>query len=103
MKYSKIIALIPESTLEEVEQALLDHRVAGMTIMKAHGMGEYKNFYAKDFMSDCARLEIVEQTDRVRELTDTIARVVHQGLSTDGVIIVSPVDEFIHISQFEES
>lgn len=102
MNYRKVTAFIPQLSLKHVEEKLIKLGVAGMTVSKAHGIGEYRNFFRKDCMSDCSRVEIFTETDKARQIADTIARSVHQGLSTDGVIAILPVEEFIYIRDFEE-
>ena len=102
MKYRKVTAIIPTFSLEDVENALLDIAVPGMTVTRAHGMGEYRNFYTKDGMSDCSRVEVYIEAAKASEVADTIAKAVHQGMSTDGVIAITPVEEFMHIREYEE-
>ncbi len=100
MNYRKVTAIIPTFSLDAVEKALLDIAVPGMTVTKARGMGEYRNYYAKDSMSDCSRVEVFIDSENAKEVANTIAKAVHQGMSTDGVIAILPVDEFIHIREY---
>ena len=102
MKYRKVTAIIPTFSLTDVENALLDIVVPGMTVTKAHGMGEYRNFYTKDGMTDCSRVEVYIEAEKAPEVADTISKAVHQGMSTDGVIAISPVEEFMHIREYGE-
>ncbi len=102
MKYRKVTAIIPSLSLDDVEKELLTLGVPGMTVTKAHGMGEYRNYYAKDSMSDCSRVEVFIEAEKAKRIADTIAKVVHQGLSSDGVIAILPVEEFMHIREFIE-
>ncbi|MDH5444968.1 MAG: P-II family nitrogen regulator [Gammaproteobacteria bacterium] len=102
MNYRKVTAIIPSMSLDETEQALLAIGVKGMTITKVHGLGEYRNYYSRDNLSDCGRIEIFTEQENARHIAETIARTVHQGLSSDGVIAILPVEDFIHISEFEE-
>jgi len=102
MKYRKVTAIIPALSLEDVEKELIAMGIPGMTITKAHGMGEYRNYFAKDSMNDCARIEIFTEAKKAKQIANQIALTVHQGLSTDGVIAILPVEEFIHIREFNE-
>lgn len=102
MKYRKVTAIIPSLTLVEVEKALMGLGVPGMSVSKVHGYGEYRNYYSNDTMSDCARIEIFTEAEKAKPIANEIASIVHQGLSTDGVIAILPVEEFMHIREFEE-
>ena len=94
--------MFPSLELEKVEQALIGIGVPGMTVSTTHGFGEYRNYYAKDAMSDCVRVEIFTEADKADEIVRTMARTVHQGLSSDGMIAVLPVECLLHIREFEE-
>lgn len=102
MKYRKVTAIFPRLDLEKVEQALIGIGVPGMTVSRTHGFGEYRNYYAKDAMSDCVRVEIFTDADKADEIVRTIARTVHKGLDSDGMIAVLPVEHLLHIREFEE-
>ena len=102
MKYRKVTAIIPSLSLDEVEKELMSIGVPGMSVTKVHGYGDYRNFYTKDSMTDCARIEIFTEEPQARQIATTIARKVHQGMSTDGVIAILPVEDFMHIREFKE-
>lgn len=102
MKFCKVTAIFPNLVLTDVEKNLVALGVGGMTVSKAYGFGEYRNFYAKDWMSDCARVEVFTDAEKVNEIVSAIARTVRQGLTSDGVIAVLPVERFIHIREFSE-
>ena len=100
MKYRKVTAIIPTISLNDVEHALMEIAVPGMTVTKARGMGEYRNYYAKDSMTDSSRVEVFIKEENAQEVADTIAKAVHQGMNTDGVIAIMPVDDFMHIREY---
>lgn len=102
MKFRKVTAIFPELDLKKVEEALIDIGVPGMTVTRAHGFGEYRNFFAEDCMSDCVRVEIFTEAEKASEIADTIARTVHEGMTSDGMIAILPVEEFMHIRQYGE-
>lgn len=103
MKFRKVTAIFPALELEKVEQALIGIGVPGMTVSKTHGLGEYRNYYAKDAMTDCVRVEVFTDADKAEEIVSTIARTVHQGASVDGIIAVLPVEDLVHIREFKEA
>jgi len=102
MNYRKITAIIPTQSLDEVEKKLASIGVPGMTVTKVKGYGDYRNFYAKDTMSDCSRVEIFIEVDKAKQIVNAIASTVHQGMNTNGVIAILPVEEFMHIREFKE-
>ena len=102
MKFRKITAVFPSLALDKVEKELIGVGVAGMTISKTHGFGEYRNYYARDSITDCVRVEIYTEVDKANEIVKTIARTVHHGLDSDGIIAVLPVEDVLHIRDFSE-
>ncbi|VAW90983.1 hypothetical protein MNBD_GAMMA22-3017 [hydrothermal vent metagenome] len=103
MNYRKITAIIPESSLKSVEDALLAEGVSGVTVSSAHGYGEYRNFYAKDNMNDCSRIEVFVEKGKTKKIVKAIASSVSHGLKSDGIIAILPVEEFIHIREFNKA
>ncbi len=102
MDYRKVTAIIPDSSLAAVEEALSAIGVPGITVSTAHGYGEYRNFYAKDKMNDCTRVEVFTEKEQAQNIVNAIASSVSHGLKSDGVIAILPVEEFIHIRDFNE-
>ena len=102
MKFRKVTAVFSSLVLDEVEKKLIGIGVPGMTISKTHGFGEYRNYYARDSMTNCVRVEIFTEADKANEIVKTIARTVHHGLNSDGVITVLPVEDVLHIREFSE-
>ena len=102
MKYRKIVAIIPSAELDHVEEELTAIGVTGMTVTKVSGIGEYRNYYVKDLMSECRRVDVFADVARTREIVNTIAEAVGKKMKTDGIIAVLPVEEFIHIREYCE-
>lgn len=103
MNFRKVTAIFPSLELDKVEHALIGIGVPGMTVSRTHGFGEYRNYYARDTMTDCVRVEIFTEADKADEIARTIARTVHQGASRDGIIAVLPVEDLLHIREFKEA
>jgi nitrogen regulatory protein P-II 1 len=102
MKFRKVTAILPSLALDKVEKELIRVGVPGMTVSKTHGFGEYRNYYAKDSMTDCVRVEIFIDADKANEIAETIARTVYQGPNSDGIVAVLPVQDVLHIREFSE-
>lgn len=103
MRFRKVTAIFPSLKLDDVEQALIGIGVPGMTVCKTHGLGEYRNYYARDAMTDCVRVEVFTDANKAEGIVTTIARTVHQGASSDGIVAVLPVEELLHIREFKEA
>ena len=101
MSYRKIIAIIPTLKLEDVEINLKQAGVPGMSVSSVHGYGEYRNYYTNDTMTDCSRVEVYADTKKVKQIVIAIAKATGQGLDSDGVIAILPVEEFLHIHEIE--
>jgi len=102
MFYRKVTAIIPTISLEDVEKELEDIGAPGITITKVHGSGNYRDYYAKDTLSNYSHVEIFTEETEARNVSNTIAKTVSRGMSTEGVIAIVPVEEFIHIKDFKE-
>jgi len=102
MNYRKVTAIIPTLALEGVENNLKHIGVSGMSVSNVHGYGEYRNFFTNDRMTDCSRIEIFTEADKAKDIVNAIAKATHQGLDSDGVIAVLPVEDFFHIHEFKE-
>lgn len=102
MKYRKIVAIIPSSELDHVEEELTAIGVPGMTVTKVSGIGEYRNYYAKDMMSECRRVDVFTDVGKTNDIVNVIAMAVGKKMKTDGIIAVLPVEEFIHIREYCE-
>ena len=102
MKYRKITAIIPVSELDDLEQQLGLIGVPAMTVSPVRGLGEYRNFFSKDGMSECTRVEIFCLASKAAEIKESIIKSVGKGLKTDGMIAILPVEELIHINDYNE-
>lgn len=99
MEFKTVTAIIPDLSLEKVEKELMKIGVPDLYISTVHGYGNYKNYFKKDCMEDCIRLEIFCKADVAKEIATTIQSAIHIGLKSDGFIAIKPVDEFINISK----
>ena len=102
MKFRKVMAIFSSLELDNVEKELIGIGVPGMTISKTHGFGEYRNYYARDSMTDCVRVELFTDAGKANEIVDTFARAVHHGIDSDGIVAVLPVEDILHIREFSE-
>lgn len=93
----KIVIVIRSLDLEKAEMALKGTGVEGITVIKAKGYGEYKDFFTKDWVVDNVKLEIVASDEQVDRIVETIMTTLYTGCPGDGIIVVSPVEEFIKI------
>jgi len=102
MNYRKVTAIIPSLSLEIVELELKKIGLPGMSVTNVEGYGEYRNLYTKGELSDCSRVEVFTEKEKAKQIVTTIAKAAHQGLNTDGIIAVLPVEDLIHINEFTE-
>lgn len=100
MNFFNVTAIVRSTRLKEVEQRLQEANVRGITVTKAKGYGEYKNFFAPDWMITHARIEIL--TSRAAEIADVIVEAAHTGHTGDGVVAIIPTEKVIHIREQRE-
>lgn len=97
MELKKITAIIRSDQLEDVEKRLQGPDTPGITVDHVKGYGEYANYFARDWMSRHARIEIVAEASKVRGIVKAITDVVHTGTAGDGVVYVVPVEQVYRI------
>ena len=92
-----VVAVIRVEAQEEVERRLMEIGVRGLTVVKVKGLGKHPNYFARDPLSEEAKVEIVADESRVESITQAIFDVAHTGDAGDGIISVLPVAEFYRI------
>jgi len=97
MEFRKIIAIVRPDRFESVEQALQVLTVQGMSVSKVKGYGEYRDFYARDWMSGHARIEIFTPQEQARVIAEAIIDAAHTGLPGDGIVAIQPIETLFHI------
>ncbi len=97
MELKKITAIVRSDQPEELEERFKGPDLPGITVDHVRGYGEYANFFAKDWMSRYARVEIVADARQARRIVDVIADVVHTGTRGDGIVYVVPVERLHRI------
>jgi nitrogen regulatory protein P-II 1 len=93
----KVTAIVRVDVLERVERRLQELRVPGITVTKVKGYGEYENFFARDRMTEHARIEIFLRRERAEEVARTIVDAAHTGGAGDGIVVVLPVEAIYRI------
>ena len=97
MDIKQIIAIFPRARLEEVEQRLRRINVERVDVCKVKGYGEYRNFFADDWMVDEVRLDIFTRHDEVDGVTAAIIEGAHTDLPGAGIVAVVPVEKLFLI------
>ena len=97
MNIKLIIAIFPRDKLETVEKKLRTVGVERVDVSKVKGYGEYRNFYARDWMVDEVRLDIFTREDEAELVSEAIMDAAHTGEPGDGIIAVVPIERFLLI------
>ena len=100
MEYRKITAIFPPLELERIESELIALGVPGMTVSRAHGFGDYRDFFAKDTMTDNIRIEIFTPIDKSDGIVEVLSNAIRHEQNCNGMIAVTPVENLIHIRRF---
>jgi nitrogen regulatory protein P-II 1 len=91
MDMQMIVAIIRNDRLEAVEARLRHVGVEGISVSKVKGYGEYRNFFASDWMSEEARLEIFASSGQADAVVEAITQAGCTGAPGDGIVAVVPV------------
>lgn len=103
MTFHKITTFIRGSVLEDVENALQQMNVRGLSVSKVKGYGEYTNFFAKKMLTSHVKIEIFTVEDKINNIVDTIMQIAHTGLEGDGIVAIQPVEKIFRIRTRSEA
>jgi len=100
----KVEAIIRHFKLEDVKNALTEHRIQGMTVTEVRGFGRQKGHtemyrgteYTVDFVPKI-KIEVVVKEEDVQGVVDTIVRCARTGQVGDGKIFVSELVQTVRI------
>ncbi|AFV90627.1 MAG: P-II family nitrogen regulator [Acidipropionibacterium acidipropionici] len=99
-----ITAIVQQSALDDVQVALAQHGIAGMTISEASGYARQRGHvevyrgaeYTIDFVEK-VRIEILSSDAEAEPITTVICDAARSGEIGDGKVWISPVDDVIRI------
>lgn len=95
--FYKVSAIVRSSSLEAVEENLQRANVRGITVTPVKGYGDYKNFFADDWMKPFVKIEIF--TGRGRAVASAIIDGAHTGQPGDGMVALERVEDVIRIRE----
>jgi nitrogen regulatory protein P-II 1 len=92
MEIKQIVAIIRSDRLQHVEESLKNVGVERINVSKVKGYGEYRDFFARDWMVDEVRIEVYTRQHKVQAIASAIMEAAHTGIPGDGIVAVLPVD-----------
>ncbi|MHB8666045.1 MAG: P-II family nitrogen regulator [Burkholderiales bacterium] len=102
MELKLVVAIIRPLALEQVETALKEMGVRGLTVIRAKGFGAYANFFSRDWLVDQVKIEIYVEQDRVDSMVAAIMDAAHAESPGGGIVAVLPVDKVYSVSARRE-
>ena len=102
MIFRKVTAIFRPDRLEAVEDRLRGLTVAGISVTKVKGFGEYTNFYQPDWMCEHVRIEVYTSKLKADEIAEAIIDAAHTGMEGDGIVAILPVESVYHIRTKEK-
>lgn len=96
-KYRKVTAIVRVDRLEHVEKALQDLHVSGVSVSQVKGYGEYADFFARDWMSPYAHVEIFTSAEHAERISGAVLRAASTGTRGDGIVAVEAVESVLRI------
>lgn len=97
MRFAKVVAIIRPERLEQVEDALKERGVPGVSVSKGKGYGEYADFYSPDWMVQQIHVEVFIPASQAEEIAELIMQAAHTGVEGDGIVAIVPVEALYHI------
>lgn len=106
----KIEAIIRPNKLDELEKALADVGVSGITISQVLGWGRHKGstteiYRGREFKTrllNKIKIETIVPEQDSQRVKDLIMKIAGTGNIGDGVIWITPVEEFVRIRTGEQ-
>ena len=98
-----ITAIIRESKLDSVREALIDAEITRITVSRVAGHGQQiktEIYRGKEVVPDLipkARIEIAVNDNFVDVTVNTIVKAAQEGQVGDGKIFISPLDDCVRI------
>lgn len=100
----KVEAIIKPFKLDDVKEALNEIGIQGMTISEVKGYGRQKGHkeiyrgaeYVVDFIPKI-KIEIIVDSERVKQVMETIEKAANTGKIGDGKIFILPIEDVIRV------
>jgi nitrogen regulatory protein P-II 1 len=97
MAFRKVTAIISRNTMANVEAALQQIGVNGLSVSAIKGFGEYADFFERDWMTAHFRVEVFTSTANAETIARTIIDAAHTGQAGDGLVAIVPVENLYRI------
>lgn len=97
MNYRKITAIVRFEQLEKIEHKLQELGVKGLSVSKVKGYGEYADFYARDWLTTHARIEIFLDEKEAEVTAQAIMDAASLSMEGDGIVAILPVEKLYRI------
>ncbi len=95
--YCRVTAIVRVDRLDDVEKALQDLHVSGVSISRVKGYGEHADFFARDWMSTYVRVEIFTSARHAARVSGAVLRAASTGTRGDGIVAVEAVHSVLRI------
>ena len=90
--YALVTGVIRSERLLQVERAVQDLGVSGVSVSRVKGYGEYADFFTSDWMSTHVRIEVITAADRAEAIVDCILEAASSGTRGDGIVTLTPIE-----------
>lgn len=96
MSYKYVVAIVRPDSVAPLEKKLTQLGVAGITLSRVKGFGEYKNFFSNDWLTEHTKLEIFVEESHVAALLAALSESACD-VPGAGIAAVMPVELFQHL------
>ncbi len=91
-EFGKVTAIVRSDCLEQVERALQDLGVSGVSVSRVKGYGEYVDFYAADWMSAYVKIEVITGMERAEAVVQCVLGAASSATRGDGIATLTPIE-----------
>jgi nitrogen regulatory protein P-II 1 len=98
MSISRVTAIVPIGTLDQLERDLRECGVPGVTVERVRGYGRYRNYFRRDQLSDDARVVLFVERERIDSILETVSNCMQKCGASSGIAVVEKIDRFVQLT-----
>jgi nitrogen regulatory protein P-II 1 len=98
MSISRVTAIVPIGTLDQLERDLRECGVPGVTVERVRGYGRYRNYFRRDQLTDDARVVLFVERERIDSILETVSSCMQKCGANSGIAVVESIDRFVQLT-----
>lgn len=97
MSLCKVVAIVDEFRLKEIESELIRHGVRGFTLHPVRGRGRYFDSFNEEHLIKHIQMEVYVSRSQADAVSRLIVDTAHTGAESEGLVSVVPIQSLTWI------